>query len=267
MKTILLFLSFLGFTLNGFAQYYNSLSKLPNNERAKYAYKYSTYPYYDPKKFIMNEDVFWRDSSYVYLQADITDSERSNYYIGALPLAINGLVTKEPTPLAKSIAKYLSDKEFCNYISSLTTEDITRLSIFWIHIKGNLDIPVDLWNILHPVDRRQGGDYLGDRFSTPEFNTFNMNLVRYKEKIGDSYYFLLSTGDSWGIISFYDCEDLVRSGDTNTYFDNWRIQEIDIPVIDGWFNMLPFPEFPKEVKEKILPIIKSKNFRGEFFYY
>lgn len=273
MKTLFLFLSFLGLTLNSFAQYYNSFNELPRNERAKYAYKYSTYAHYDPKKFIMNEDVFWMDSSYVYLQADITESERSNYYIGALPLAINGKVTKKPTPLAKSIAQYLSDKEFCNYISSLTRDDITQLSIFWIHIKGNLDIPVDLWNILHPEDRRYNGTYLGDRFDTPKFNKFNMAMVRYKEKIGDGYYFLLSTGESWGIIYFDDYDSLVRLGDTNTYFDNWHTKEIDKPVIDGWFNMLPFPAFPQEVKEKILPIIKRKEFRqsrdfsGEFFYY
>ena len=265
MKTILLFLSFLGLTLNGFAQYsYNSVSELPKNERAKYAYKYSTCTYPDvPKKFIMNEDVFWRDSSYVYLQADITDSESSNYYIGALPLAINGLVTKDPTPLAKNIAKYLSDKEFCNYISSLTDDDITRISIFWIHIKGNLDIPVDLWNILHPVNR---GIYFGDcdRFYAPEFDKFNMTKVKYKEKIGNGYCFLLATDASWGIIYFDDYEDLL--GYTN-HISDWLVEEIDKPVIDGWFDMLPFPPFPKELKQKVLLILKDKNFRGGLFYY
>ena len=268
MKTILLFLSFLGLTLNGFAQYYYSIESLPKRIGDKYRYKYLHEAEYDDCKLVMGKDVLWVDSSFVCIQAD-PGSDLANFYIGSLPLMINGKVTTNSTRLAKTISECLLNKEFCDYISSLTRQDVTQISLFWIHIKGDLDIPVQLWNILHPNTnekyKNETVPEIHGRYDMPPFVAFDMNTVLYKEKIGDSFCFVLSAGDdSWGIMRFDSYRDLVTT--CETAYGHW-MEEIDEPIIDDWFNMLPFPSIPKDLKQKVIGILEEHKFRSEIFYY
>ena len=214
MKTILLFLSFLGFTLNGFAQYYEHYKELPKKEAEKYEAKGDD----RDQKIALGENVIWVDSSFVCIKIGTNEEKAAlnKAYISALPLMINGKVTTNPTPLAKEISKLLLDKDFCQYISSLSQEDITRKSIFWVHIKGDLDIPVVLWNILHP-ERQENSYFFKNAFKTSVFDAFDITTVRYKEKIGNGFCFFLTTGDSWGIAYFKNAEDFAYDGWT------WRV--------------------------------------------
>ena len=270
MKTILLFLSFLGFTLNGFAQYYEHYKELPKKEAEKYEAKGDD----RDQKIALGENVIWVDSSFVCIKIGTNEEKASlnKAYISALPLMINGKVTTNPTPLAKEISKLLLDKDFCQYISSLSQEDITRKSIFWVHIKGDLDIPVVLWNILHP-ERQENSYFFKNAFKTSVFDAFDITTVRYKEKIGNGFCFFLTTGDSWGIAYFKNAEDFAYDGWTwRVYHEHElknikELKKIDKSIIDGWFEMLPFPPFPKELKQKVLLILKDKSFRGGLFYY
>ena len=41
----------------------------------------------------------------------------------------------------------------------------------------------------------------------PVFNGFNMETIKAKAKIGKDYYFVVGTGESWGIMK-YDTYDL-----------------------------------------------------------
>lgn len=267
MKNILILLLLIGCNLNVFAQYYESIESLPQRIEDKYKYKYNIYKEkYDDDKLIIGENVLWVDSSFVCIHAD-SDSDIANFYIGSLPLMINGKVTTNPTPLAKVVGECLLDKDFCDYISSLTLKDVTQVSLFWIHIKGNLDIPVQLWNILHPNTnekyKNETAPQLHGRVSMPKFVAFDMNTVLYKEKIGSSFYFVLSAGDdSWGIMRFDSYWDLVTTLES-AY--GYCMKDRDKPMIDDWFNMLPFPSIPKDLKQKVIGILKEKG--NPVFYY
>lgn len=244
MKRLFWFLCFIGIVSNGFAQYYNDINDLPQREAEKYLYKYSEPA--SQKKLFMNEDVLWVDSSFVCIKAD-KESNVSNYFVGSLPLMIDGKVTKNPTPLAKTISNCLLDKEFCEYISSLGIKDVTQVSCFWVHIKGELDRYVN-----------------NDRFGMPSFVGFDMRTIRYREKIGDYFCFFVQTEDSWGIIWYKDYWRMVTTY-ANAY--GHRLKERDYAIIDGWFDMLPFPKFPEDIKQKAIKAIKDNPWERSLFYY
>ena len=232
MKTILLFLSFCGLGLNAFSQYhYDSFRSLP----AKEAKKYECNPeQLKPGKLALSKNVFY---VYIARRGEDSRSKRSNgsyvidagrfneynYYIGVLPLMIPFAQLTKFTPLAKKVTECLNDTTFCHYISSLKREDVTKISLFWVHIKGDLDIPVQLWNILHSEAEDQ------ERFTMPVFKGFNMETIKAKAKIGKEYYFLVATGESWGIMK-YDTYDLLKVGEWSYY---WDLKEIDMPILDG----------------------------------
>ena len=272
MKAILLFLSFLGFGLNAFSQYYyDSFRSLPAREAKKYECNPKQL---NPGKLVLSKNVFYM---YVVRRGDYSTYSRSkpsngsyvidadhfneyNYYIGVLPLSTFLVQPKKFTPLAKKVTECLNDTTFCHYINSLRREDVTKISLFWVHVKGDLDIPVQLWNILHS----DAEDY--ERFTMPVFNGFNMDTIKAKAKIGEDYYFVVGTGESWGIMK-YDTYKLLKVREWSYY---WDLKDIDMPILDGWFDMLPFPNISElPVAEDLMTIINSgvlKQTGAVFFY-
>lgn len=258
MKTILLFFLFLGLGLNAFSQYhYDSFRSLPAREAKKYECNPKQLK---PSKLVLSENVIYMPGGGCSISADY--SNEYNYYIGVLPLKIGGKLSTKITPLVKKVTECLNDTAFCHYISSLKCEDVTKISLFWIHIKGDLDIPVQLWNILHS----EAEDSYNERYTMPVFNGFNMGTIKAKAKIGEDYYFVVGTGESWGIMK-YDTYDLLKVGEWSYY---WDLKEIDMPILDGWFYMLPFPDISERSDaESLMRIINSGTLKqtGAVFFY
>ena len=99
MKAILLFLSFLGFGLNAFSQYYyDSFRSLPAREAKKYECNPKQL---NPGKLVLSKNVFYmsvvrRDDYSTYSRSkpsngsyviDADHFNEYNYYIGVLPLS------------------------------------------------------------------------------------------------------------------------------------------------------------------------------------